>query len=445
MLWPASRSRPRAPACSTCARTSTAGRCAACSMRPAAPTEMIVLGYREATARTSSVCCRSARPVLGHKMHQTVVTPRAGATPAWSWPGGPPEGFVWRSVSRLLPQPALGRQPGDRVAVRLRAAGQPAGAVRLVPVAPAPVSPPRRRRSSRSRRPASTGPRCRRPLPRRRVRRRHRPRSRRPPSVLRPASVPESTTSRPRPRTPCASRPPLRPTASRRRSAGDALPSRLQHPRSRRPRHVAEPAAAAVGAVGPRSAGACGLSRRRRVGLRRRRRAGLRRVGAGARGGSPAMRCVGGGRVRRRVVCRSQDRPSGRCVTSRRRRPRSSADRPATRCRAGGRRATATAPADVESRVADGGRRRSRRIGAAEADADHRADAELGAHRAAHRAAVTRATMPTELVGRPPGRSAPRAGRRPVGRPRGGRRTRRRRPPSVELVGGAAAVPVAER
>src|SRR5690242_17599845 len=62
------------------------------------PTEMIVLGYREATARTSSILLPAGAPVLGHKMHQTVVTPRAGATPAWSWPGGPPEGFVWRSV-----------------------------------------------------------------------------------------------------------------------------------------------------------------------------------------------------------------------------------------------------------------------------------------------------------------------------------------------------------
>jgi cobyrinic acid a,c-diamide synthase len=26
------------------------------------------------------------------------VTPRAGADPAWSWPGGPPEGFVWQRV-----------------------------------------------------------------------------------------------------------------------------------------------------------------------------------------------------------------------------------------------------------------------------------------------------------------------------------------------------------
>jgi cobyrinic acid a,c-diamide synthase len=64
----------------------------------ARPTEMIVLGYREATARTSSVLLPVGAPALGHKMHQTVVTPRAAATPAWSWPGGPPEGFVWRSV-----------------------------------------------------------------------------------------------------------------------------------------------------------------------------------------------------------------------------------------------------------------------------------------------------------------------------------------------------------
>src|SRR6185503_13305825 len=51
-----------------------------------------------ATARTSSVLLPVGSPVLGHKMHQTVVAPRAGLTPAWTWAGGPPEGFVWRSV-----------------------------------------------------------------------------------------------------------------------------------------------------------------------------------------------------------------------------------------------------------------------------------------------------------------------------------------------------------
>jgi hypothetical protein len=36
--------------------------------------------------------------VVGYKHHRSTLTPRAGQTPAWSWNGGAPEGFVWRRV-----------------------------------------------------------------------------------------------------------------------------------------------------------------------------------------------------------------------------------------------------------------------------------------------------------------------------------------------------------
>src|SRR5262249_55500078 len=39
-------------------------------------TDLVVLGYREATARSSSVLMPVGTPVVGHKMHNTVVSPR---------------------------------------------------------------------------------------------------------------------------------------------------------------------------------------------------------------------------------------------------------------------------------------------------------------------------------------------------------------------------------
>ena len=36
--------------------------------------------------------------ITGYKQHRAIVTPRAGAVPAWTWSGGNPEGFVWRQV-----------------------------------------------------------------------------------------------------------------------------------------------------------------------------------------------------------------------------------------------------------------------------------------------------------------------------------------------------------
>lgn len=58
----------------------------------------LVAGYRQATALTDSLVGPAGTVVAGHKEHRGVLTPRAGARPAWSWDGGAPEGFVWRGV-----------------------------------------------------------------------------------------------------------------------------------------------------------------------------------------------------------------------------------------------------------------------------------------------------------------------------------------------------------
>ena len=60
--------------------------------------DLVVLGYRHATAMTDSVLAQTGTRVVGHKLHRTVVTPRSGSHPAWSWQGGPPEGFVRSGV-----------------------------------------------------------------------------------------------------------------------------------------------------------------------------------------------------------------------------------------------------------------------------------------------------------------------------------------------------------
>ncbi|GAB1645538.1 cobyrinate a,c-diamide synthase [Krasilnikovia sp. MM14-A1259] len=60
--------------------------------------ERTVAGYREATAPVTSVLAPAGARITGYKQHRAVVTPRAGQTPAWTWAGGDPEGFVWRQV-----------------------------------------------------------------------------------------------------------------------------------------------------------------------------------------------------------------------------------------------------------------------------------------------------------------------------------------------------------
>ena len=60
--------------------------------------DQTVAGYREATAPATSPLAPAGARITGYKQHRAVVSPRAGAVPAWTWSGGNPEGFVWRQV-----------------------------------------------------------------------------------------------------------------------------------------------------------------------------------------------------------------------------------------------------------------------------------------------------------------------------------------------------------
>jgi cobyrinic acid a,c-diamide synthase len=64
----------------------------------ASSADLLVIGYRTATAETASPLADAGTEVVGYKHHRTQVSPRAGTTPAWSWSGGRLEGFVWRGV-----------------------------------------------------------------------------------------------------------------------------------------------------------------------------------------------------------------------------------------------------------------------------------------------------------------------------------------------------------
>lgn len=61
-------------------------------------TERLTLGYREAVAPSSSVLAHAGARVRGHEFHRTVVTPRAGAVPAWRWGRENADGFVAGAV-----------------------------------------------------------------------------------------------------------------------------------------------------------------------------------------------------------------------------------------------------------------------------------------------------------------------------------------------------------
>ena len=67
-----------------------------CGVLPAAArtTDLLVAGYRAATACGSSSLVPAGVRVVGHKLHRTVVAPRSGPQAAWLWSGGPPEGYV---------------------------------------------------------------------------------------------------------------------------------------------------------------------------------------------------------------------------------------------------------------------------------------------------------------------------------------------------------------
>ena len=81
-------------------------------------TPRLTLGYRDAVALSDSWLGPAGTRVTGHEFHRTVVTPAAGAAPAWRWAGGDPEGFVAGGVHASY--------------LHLHWAGQPAIARRLV-------------------------------------------------------------------------------------------------------------------------------------------------------------------------------------------------------------------------------------------------------------------------------------------------------------------------
>jgi cobyrinic acid a,c-diamide synthase len=56
--------------------------------------EHLTVGYRDATVRSVSPVLPVGTRIVGYKQHRGLVSPRAGERPAWSWPGGSPEGFV---------------------------------------------------------------------------------------------------------------------------------------------------------------------------------------------------------------------------------------------------------------------------------------------------------------------------------------------------------------
>jgi cobyrinic acid a,c-diamide synthase len=56
--------------------------------------DYLVVGYRDATARSVSPHLPVGTRLVGHKQHRGLVSPRSGEQPAWSWPDGQPEGFV---------------------------------------------------------------------------------------------------------------------------------------------------------------------------------------------------------------------------------------------------------------------------------------------------------------------------------------------------------------
>ncbi|MEJ3744543.1 cobyrinate a,c-diamide synthase [Actinomycetes bacterium KLBMP 9797] len=103
-------------------------------------TDQMVVGYREATARTSTPVAQVGARVVGYKQHRAMVTPRAGQAPAWTWGGSSPEGFVLRRVhaSQLM----LHWAGAPEIAHRLVAAAASAPAASAPAPAPTPALAP---------------------------------------------------------------------------------------------------------------------------------------------------------------------------------------------------------------------------------------------------------------------------------------------------------------
>jgi cobyrinic acid a,c-diamide synthase len=88
--------------------------------------EHLIIGYRDATVRSISAVLPPGTRIVGYKQHRGLVSPRAGEHPAWSWPGGAPEGFV--SVGLHASYLCLHWAAAPEMAVRFVAAAAAGGA-----------------------------------------------------------------------------------------------------------------------------------------------------------------------------------------------------------------------------------------------------------------------------------------------------------------------------
>src|SRR5204863_450035 len=57
--------------------------------------EYLIVGYRDATARSVSPSVPLGTRLVGHKLHRGLVTPRSGEHPAWQWLDGCLVGVLW--------------------------------------------------------------------------------------------------------------------------------------------------------------------------------------------------------------------------------------------------------------------------------------------------------------------------------------------------------------
>ncbi|MFF5290886.1 cobyrinate a,c-diamide synthase [Paractinoplanes globisporus] len=107
--------------------------------------DQTVAGYREATAPTTSLLAPGGARITGYKQHRAIMTPRAGAVPAWTWSGGNPEGFVWRQVhaSQLGLHWAAAPEIAKRVvAAAIAGPAGVAGPAHPQPLPPLPIQVP---------------------------------------------------------------------------------------------------------------------------------------------------------------------------------------------------------------------------------------------------------------------------------------------------------------
>ncbi|MGK5681291.1 cobyrinate a,c-diamide synthase [Actinoplanes sp. URMC 104] len=101
--------------------------------------DQTVAGYREATAPATSPLAPTGARITGYKQHRAIVTPRAGAVPAWTWSGGNPEGFVWRQVHAS--QLGLHWAAAPEIAKRVVSAAVAGPAPLLPPIPVRPIQP----------------------------------------------------------------------------------------------------------------------------------------------------------------------------------------------------------------------------------------------------------------------------------------------------------------